>query len=216
MDTKTGTLQTYPDEKKLEKTMRFDSSTQVPLHVLSWKSLAASFKSWLLGFAWPWLCTKPRAKAPLALIHNLYSKNILSHTLTPTHTHTMAGDSCSGDHDTAACGILWADMLTPVYSIYRTDRKALTHTHTHTNTHRRLGDEDRLQATGGLWCLAERVGSVWHIKVKSFMCVKPSEESYSDTLGWKEQLTHRRLSLSPVCSCVVSEIHPNMLRGRVS
>lgn len=82
----------------------------------------------------PWICKISRAKAPLVAIYNPYSKHIGVHVLpllSPTYTHTLtiAWDSCSGDHDTAACGILWADMLTPVYSIYRTDRKANAHTH---------------------------------------------------------------------------------------
>lgn len=56
-----------------------------------------------------------------------------------THTHTMVGDSCSRDYDTAACGILWADMLTPVYTICRRREKG---------KYNRVADEDVRPATG--------------------------------------------------------------------
>lgn len=49
----------------------------------------------------------------------------------------------------------------------------------------------QLQATERLWCLAGCAGTVWHIKVKSFMCLKPSKESHSGTQGWNEQLNQR-------------------------
>lgn len=111
---------------------------------------------------------------PLAPIYNPCSKHIGTHTHTYTRTYTMAGDSCSGDHDTAACGILWTDVLTPVYTIYRRDRKAQAHAHIIRGTQMKLS----VQVIGRLWCSFGWVwGTAWQIKVVFHVCgairVKP-------------------------------------------
>ncbi len=157
--------------------------TPVSVHTHRWKSrvflnrpviaiklpfILCPFSLFVFGFAHYLRLLQPF----ITLTVNTY---VITHTHTHPHTltHTQwQGDSCSGDHDTAACGILWADMLTPVYTIYRTDRKA----HTHTQSGWRMKTFIQLRAMGSLWCcLAVCVGTERHIKVKSFMCVKLSD-----------------------------------------
>lgn len=83
---------------------------------------------------------KTRAKSPLALIYNPHSEHIHSLTHSHTHAHTARGQLFRRSWHHSMWRPVGADMLTPVYTIYRTDRE--------TCRNNQVVDEDICPATG--------------------------------------------------------------------
>lgn len=92
-------------------------------------------------FVCPWLCTKLGLNLLLpsfiTLTVNTYTH---LHTLTHTHAHTARGQLFRRSWHHSMWRPVGADMLTPVYTIYRTDRE--------TCRNNQVVDEDICPATG--------------------------------------------------------------------
>lgn len=134
-----------------------DYSLKRKKSVLNVKEVLIKFQdsvSWWMCCLQPWgplsffalsLCLslalhKTRAKSPLALIYNPHSEHIHSLTHSHTHAHTARGQLFRRSWHHSMWRPVGADMLTPVYTIYRTDRE--------TCRNNQVVDEDICPATG--------------------------------------------------------------------